>query len=268
MQRYDILFGIVLIFSIIDFALAAPVPVQEKPQPYVDVVQIPKDLRTVLRRVVGEDELEEFFKTLENPIESSDTHASSSSAPPVPDHGPMAQAPAPNPASSTANPDSSIEPPSLLGAVSMPGDQFKEALDNEYSSQGGHNSLDTMPIPGSSEVGSDDNKWTSPKSNPMPSADADTGDFNWDYWKNLESPPRQSAAPPEEVGLPVAPATDNFDWEYWRNLRSSPRQSAAPPEEIGLAVAPATDNFDWEYWKNLESPPRQSAAPQEEHSLP
>jgi hypothetical protein len=61
-------------------------------------------------------------------------------------------------------------------------------------------------------------------------------------------------------------AADDFNWDYWQNVVDPPRQSAAPPEEIGLAATPATDNFDWEYWKNLESPPRQSAAPLEEHS--
>ena len=57
MRRYDILFGILLILSIIDFALAAPVLVQEKRQAYADVVHTPKGARTALRKRVGEDDL-------------------------------------------------------------------------------------------------------------------------------------------------------------------------------------------------------------------
>ena len=55
MRRHYIVSGIFLILSIIDFALAAPVLVQEKRQASVDVVHIPKDLITVLWER-GEDE--------------------------------------------------------------------------------------------------------------------------------------------------------------------------------------------------------------------
>ena len=53
MRRYDIVFGIILILYIIDFALAAPVLVQEKRQAYVDVVHTPKGARTASRKRVG-----------------------------------------------------------------------------------------------------------------------------------------------------------------------------------------------------------------------
>jgi hypothetical protein len=89
-----------------------------------------------------------------------------------------------------------MEPPSqasLSGAASMPGDQFKEPLDNEYSSQGDH-PLDSMSIPGSPGFDS-----KAPKSNPMPSANAD--DFNWEYWQNEVSPKRQRPSSPEGIGL-------------------------------------------------------------------
>jgi hypothetical protein len=125
MRRYDIVSGILLILSIIDFALAAPVLVQEKRQGGLDVVHIPKDVIPVLGKR-GDDELDleklaEFFKTWENPIGSSDAHASSSSAPPGPDHGStnVVEVPAPNPASLTANPDPLMEPsrPSLTAPM-------------------------------------------------------------------------------------------------------------------------------------------------------
>ncbi len=50
MRRYYIVSGILLILPIIDFALAAPVLVQEECQAYVDVVHIPKDVITVLEK--------------------------------------------------------------------------------------------------------------------------------------------------------------------------------------------------------------------------
>ena len=100
MRRYDVVSRILLILSIIDFALAAPVLVQENCQACADVVHVPKDVITVLGKRMDEEEpeklLEKYFKTGKEPVESSDTHASSSSAPPGPDHGStnVVQAPA------------------------------------------------------------------------------------------------------------------------------------------------------------------------------
>lgn len=56
MRRYDKIFGILLILSIIDFALAAPIRVQNKCQACVDVVHIPKDEIAVLGKRVASDE--------------------------------------------------------------------------------------------------------------------------------------------------------------------------------------------------------------------
>ncbi len=98
MLRYHILvvFGIFLILSIINFALTAPVLVQRKRPAYVDMVDIPKDV--ILKRGDGDMAklAEEYFETWGKPIESSDTHSSSSTAP--------------NPASSTTNPDPPCSP--------------------------------------------------------------------------------------------------------------------------------------------------------------
>jgi hypothetical protein len=107
MRRYDIVLGILLILSIIDFALPAPVLVQEKRQARVDVVHIPRDVITVLWKR-GEEELaqlmEEYFKQLKS-VHPQAAHASSSSVPLGPGHylTNEEQALALNPASSTAN---------------------------------------------------------------------------------------------------------------------------------------------------------------------
>ena len=86
MRRHDIVSGILILF-IIDFAIAAPVLVQEKNQAVVDVAHLPKDVVTVLGKR-GDDDLEklaaEYFKTWGRPMGSSDAHASSSTAIPDP----------------------------------------------------------------------------------------------------------------------------------------------------------------------------------------
>jgi hypothetical protein len=121
MQRYNIISGILLILSIIDIALAAPVLVQEKRQASVDVVHIPRDVITVLgKRGPGGEVLDQLanlakenLETGKKPVESSDAHAPSSLAPLGPDPGStnVVPAPAPNPAPSTANPTPLMESP-------------------------------------------------------------------------------------------------------------------------------------------------------------
>jgi hypothetical protein len=142
MRRYDIVSGILLILPIIDFALAAPVLVQEKRQACVDVVHIPRDMITVLwKRGPGGEEVEklaeEFSKTLNKPVDSSESsgaHASPSSAPLGPDHdselGNVVQAPARDPASSTANPSLLVEPSSPSSTAYF-GDKSSESSDSE-----------------------------------------------------------------------------------------------------------------------------------------
>ena len=56
MRRYNIVSRIILIITVITFALAAPVLVQEKHQAGVDVVHVPGDVITVLgKRTLDED---------------------------------------------------------------------------------------------------------------------------------------------------------------------------------------------------------------------
>jgi hypothetical protein len=96
MLRYDIVFGFFLILSIINFALTAPVLVQEEHQANVDVVQIPKDV--IMKRGDGDIAklAEEYLTTWGKPFESSDTHTLSGTAP--------------DPASLTTNRDPSCSP--------------------------------------------------------------------------------------------------------------------------------------------------------------
>ena len=125
MRQCDIFYGILLILSIIDFALAAPVLVQEKRQPCVDVVHIPKGVISVLGKrgdMVG-DLLGVFDKTVEEQAESSNAHASSISEPSGPDHGStsVVQAPQPNSLSSTVNPNTLMRPSGPSATAPMQG---------------------------------------------------------------------------------------------------------------------------------------------------
>ena len=135
MRQFDIVFGILLIHPIINFALAAPIAVQENHQTCVDVVHMPRDVISVLaKRWDGEElwKVAEYFKSLG----LEDPHTSSSSTPLEPEHrlmnsvqpeapgsaplGPEhgstndEQEPAPNSTPSTANPNPLVEAPSQL----------------------------------------------------------------------------------------------------------------------------------------------------------
>ena len=99
--------GILLFVPIIDFALAAPVLVQEKRQAYVDMTEMPAYPITVLGKrgeieEVGGKYIENWFVPAK---ESSAAHGSSSSTPSEPGHVSMSvinhNTPAPNPAPST-----------------------------------------------------------------------------------------------------------------------------------------------------------------------
>ncbi len=99
MRQYDLVSHIFLILSIINFALAAPVLVQEKRQACLDVVHNPEGAIIVLGERGGQEmELTDFLDNwLTKPKESS------GSAPSNPDHGPtnVVDGPPPNPATST-----------------------------------------------------------------------------------------------------------------------------------------------------------------------
>ena len=132
MRWYDIVPGILILF-IIDFAFAAPVLVQEKRQACVYEVYIPRDVITVSRKRGDKDLeklLEEYFNAMGKPVESSGTHESlSTSAPPGPGHAStnVAQAPVPNPVSSTTGPNPLIEQ-SIPSSTSL--SAYKPGLDH------------------------------------------------------------------------------------------------------------------------------------------
>jgi hypothetical protein len=217
MRRYDIISGILLILSIIDFALAAPVSAQEKRQEIDEMVHIStEDVTTVLGKRWEEDleKLgEDFLKTGENPVESSDSHPSSSSAPSGPDdHGStnVVQPPtASNPASSTTNSDPSKDP-------SSSGCSSSTLTKRGPWARGGCWSVIKPAF-------IDDDYLNSYY---RPSA-VSPGGFGMDY--AFSTPLLPQRVPEPKPDLTIDPSADpSFDWAHWMNAED-------PPTEIQLA---------------------------------
>jgi hypothetical protein len=291
MRRYDIVSGILLIIPIVDFALAAPVLVQEKRQTYIDVEHLPHEVISVLEKRGSEEiekMVEEFFGPWGKPIESSDAYASSSSAPPGPYHGPtnVAEAPA-NPGPLMYNGDDELHEPLYHTPA-----QSEYGSDHELT--GPHA---PPPNPPSTDSYFDLNYWFPPL--PRPSSPEEFGQahghqvedvqqpnpgdsyFDLNYW--FPSPPRPALL--KEFGQahenqvenvqqqpkPGPSADSDFDWNYWMNLKDTPPPRPALPKESGQAhenqvenlqqpkpVPSADSDFDWNHWMNIvnsEDPP-------------
>jgi hypothetical protein len=259
MRRYDILFGSLLILSVIDFALAAPVLVQEKRQADADAVQIPKNVRTVLGKRVGDEDiakLADYLETMGKPTESSDTHAPSSSAPPVPDREPTN--PAPNPASSTADPESLTGPPIPLSASPPTLDDFYDFIppwsDDDsmgYSSDTGYVRLPKQtPNPRPSTT--DD--WSTSAASPNPAPPT----------ANLYSSIPDSVEPPWVSTFPdhfVPPWSDDesLGSGYSSGWENSPRPEPKPKPNPGPSTSTVT---------NPGAGPSKEPDPEAEHPPP
>ena len=261
MRRYDLVSGILLILSIIDFALAAPVSAQEKQQEIADVAQIPKDVISVLGKRWEEDlgKLgEEFLKTGDNPVVSSDLHPSSGSAPSGLDGSGsttnVVQPPAaPNLASSSPSSLATNPDPSSSGCLSKssrglwdrggcwsamfegetwPGPDAVDHWSNKdamkYYSKQQYNTFG----PGGMGL---DFGYTTPllpswirKPDPRPSIDPDD-DFDWNAWLDAPDPP-----PDPRPKLPPGPASSNsFGDAYWYKV-----DPEHPPSTSGYGPSP------------------------------
>jgi hypothetical protein len=107
-------------------------------------------------------------------LESSKVHAPSTSTPPGSDHGSTdaVQAPAPNPASSTANPDPLIEPSGPSAAAPMQGsweDRSNPAWNDVFSNKGNDELQRMLHAVGLSDDYDPDHEWTgahSPQTDP------------------------------------------------------------------------------------------------------
>jgi hypothetical protein len=243
----------------------------------------------------GNEELEkfveEYFKSVGKPFESSDAHASSSSAPPRPDHGStnVVQAPAPNPASSSSNPDPSKEPPGPSSTAPI-----QTSWEDLFSKKGDDGVDNLLHALASTEPGSDHELTGAPVSQPNPNkrplTDPDP-DFDWDYWMSVDDPKPPGRAPPkppkyekqvEDVQQPNPgpsnpgysnPQPANEDLKTWKPpiLESSEVYASSSPPPPGFehgwtnvvqtpapnpasAITNPDPHFDWDYWMSVEDP--------------
>jgi hypothetical protein len=270
MRWSDIVSGIILILSISDFTLAAPLLGREKLHACVDVVHtgIHKDMPVMGKR--GKEDIDKLAKIASDYFEKwgkpdwwPEAHDSSSSAPPGPDQGSTVdvKAPEPNPASPPANPhpvlESSIPSPK---AHLMPGVEEDELNESDYEwlfASDSENELHAIASQTSTKFDLDHaltgEHVAQPKPNPGPSAGADP-DFDWEYWMKLANPPRKRPVSPKEFGQAsgqqpeIGPSTDpDFDWNYWTNLKDEPppkRLKLASLEEFGQAHAQQSPSID------------------------
>jgi hypothetical protein len=168
MHRYNLVPLILLILSMINFVLAAPVLIAEKCHACVDVVHVPKDVTTVLGK--RGDELEKLAKLFDNfdrwwgddypdfDEESPAVLPPSSSAPLESGHGSM-QVPA-NPASST---ESDRDPESLVSHPPTPSTASSSESDSEDESIP---SLESVSDPHREEIGPPDVDHDAPPPDP------------------------------------------------------------------------------------------------------
>jgi hypothetical protein len=275
MRRYDIVSGIFLILSIIDFALAAPVLVQEKRQASVTAAHIPKELITLLGKRWEEDLVkpwEKYYETLVDSEEPSATLTLSTNVgqPPAPD-------PAPDPASSTANPYPYIRPPSPASTVSTSWEDRYFEMFHHVSDLSDNDLHGLLYTPTSSGYGDDelhgplytstassgyssDHEFTKahepqPNANSRPSTEPDSEsstqpDFDWNYWMNSEDPPPQGPVSPKEFGqahayYPDPPSTSGYAPgppptmpEPKHELETPPPSNLGSPKEPEEEVAP------------------------------
>jgi hypothetical protein len=172
MRQHGIIFGILLLLSIIDFALAAPIPVQEDLQPRVDV---PRDVVNVVEKRADDELIEKlsaYFEKWANPPASSSSLApqpgpehestsdrqTSSSPPPEPEHGSTGDAQAPS--SPPLGPEHELTSDAQTSSSPPPGLEHESTSDAQAPSS---------PPPGPEHGPMNDEQASGPAPEPAPS---------------------------------------------------------------------------------------------------
>jgi hypothetical protein len=281
MRRYDIVSGILLILSIIRFALAAPVLVQEKRQACGDVAHIPRDVITVLGKRVDlelQRLIEGYFervKTGENPVESTYTHASSNPALVGPDHASasLVHAPAPNPAPSTSDPNPLLEPlnPSSTASSAESDSDWEEYKWPEVIGHDGADTLHTYPE-GVSSIGLQDgltgahvlsqNPNKSPLTNPDPLAEEDPPpkrpalskleEFGQTNEYQVEHAHQLDLGLGPSKGLPTEPGALEVVHPPWRPPSGLPVPGPIEPAAAHEVVTPPSPSPSLHEWLSKE----------------
>ena len=224
MRRYYIVSGILLILPIIDFALAAPVLVQEKRQAGFNVLHIPEDVTTMLEK--RGDELDELILVYEDhfakPEEPPATHPSSSSPPPGSDYRQVDIKPPPPSHPEGWSPVSSPESLTESGYELMKGDTLSRPsspAESNHESTAVHAPLSSPVIPTWFHT---DNEYMGPhpsQPNLGPSDPRPSTESNSDDTLVVEEPPSRPASPIE------------FDADHEYQVVHPPSPGSASPTE-------------------------------------
>jgi len=212
MRRHYIVSGILLILAIINFALAAPVLLEELDDGYAEI----------------EKQVEEHFKTWGNPVARPDRGSTS-----------VVEAPVPNRVSSTASLYPLIKP-----STQSPWGDRVDAMGDDVGSYKGDDNSHWQYTPTSSGYSSDrefmeahplpdhPTPWTDSDSSTDPDLDRN------DFWMNLEDPPSPRPASPEEFGQAHKFQVDPLDPPSTSGYAPSP-----PEPEHEVATTPPSPNL-------------------------
>ena len=253
-MRYDIVTRILLILSIIDFALAAPVSVQEKRQARADGVNIPKDATTVLGKRWDEETVRKMLDKYHELMMELDTSSSSSSASSVADHEStnVVLQPAPNPASEWTKPSTGlfrssslpdlgstkdVQPPSsnptsltfvwdpsrqaFVSTPSVPYHESTNAVPVLRPAPGQNQDLWTHEMFGSESVPETVSQ-AGPGSQPVhtPTSTSTSSGYNSDD-ELVEGEKHMSVPQPSHYSWPSSPDSSPYidtDYDYWKGL--------------------------------------------------
>lgn len=247
-MRHNIVTGILLILSITNFVLAAPLLAQKKRQTHVYLPNIRKRVTTVLGKRWEEDLAmlgEDYFKMPGKSVDSSGTHSSSGLVPPGPDHEStnVVQPPTPNPASSTMDP-SCLPSSSSMQGLSSRGNLFvkclglMEEIGPYRGAIGGGDMMFYAPQYAPPEYGQFGQPYTlSATKNPLIHPQADPFDSYY-HWSNVKDPPPSATRNP----LIHPEADPTFDWHHWLNVKDLPPSSTPtrPTQQKKLEIGEAS----------------------------
>jgi hypothetical protein len=170
MRRYNIISRILLILTVITFALAAPVLVQEKRQACGDKVHVPEDVITVLGKRTREQDLDMLWDGLryyEHVWGNRNRAGVHLQEPPL-----LPDVPPPNPAG--------VHVPEVHVPPQNPADSDRESME-----------LDSDGPPASPESGHSE-EWYTPPSSLGSSTESDSDSDRWSTMSNAPSAESQS----------------------------------------------------------------------------
>ena len=251
MRQYDIVFGVLLILSITDLALAAPMSVQGKRQVSVDVAHIPRDVITVFEKR-GDEELEKLGEYVEK---WGDPHASSSSAQLGSEHGSMNDVEPP-----TVNPnlvEESSDPLSTASSTYTPSSTEYGSDDESQLNSSPRPLADSVSVlEGNYRINSDDPGYEEdhvhpPDSGPSPQENTVAHGTGMD---DVQPPP------PQENGVAHGPQMDNV--QQVTQPHQNGVQPATQPQENGVTHWTGMDDVQ-QTTQSYQNGVPQSPPPQE-----